>query len=164
MKSHDKFFLQDLAGEKKALDPLHSLFPIECLIFDKMISIENDLDDIFEFLGVLPQQQNMAMQSGLLTQQMPKTEPTKPKFSRKRKSCQDNGSPEECKKKIIHRDVERQRRKEMARLHSSLRSLVPYQFVQVNYECKFGKKICPLCVCLLGTIIHSYHLVFECVL
>ncbi|CAI9093879.1 OLC1v1029472C1 [Oldenlandia corymbosa var. corymbosa] len=129
-----QIFLQYLLKKrKKPLDSFHSCFPIGCLILteEKMISIENhDHDELFQFLGVLPQQQNMALQSGLLTLQMPKTEPTQLKTSRKRKSCQDQESPEEYLKKIIHRDVERQRRKEMATLHSSLRSLVPYEFVQ----------------------------------
>lgn len=43
-------------------------------------------------------------------------------------------TPAEYLRKIIHRDVERQRRQEMTGLYQSLRSKIPPQFLQVrNY-------------------------------
>ncbi|KAL5727810.1 hypothetical protein ACHQM5_000959 [Ranunculus cassubicifolius] len=41
-----------------------------------------------------------------------------------------NTSSSNSEKKLIHRDVERQRRQEMNSLYSSLRSLLPYEFVK----------------------------------
>lgn len=43
----------------------------------------------------------------------------------------DESPAAESLRKMIHRDVERQRRQEMAALHQSLRLLIPSQFLQV---------------------------------
>ncbi|KAL3498743.1 hypothetical protein ACH5RR_041475 [Cinchona calisaya] len=126
-----------------------------------MFSVEYD-EQLFQLLSIpLDQQQQTVPTNGLEITAMPNNaDSPKPKSSKKRKpsivfseNIQENGIPCEHRKRIIHRDVERQRRQEMASLYQSLKSLVPKEFLQgkrsisdhmhdtVNYISHLNKKV-----------------------
>lgn len=105
----------------------------------------SDQDELFKFISApnYDQQQTMQQNKLLMNVNPPldnldvSVTHTTPKQSRRRKlSALDNTeeSPTDYIKKIIHRDVERQRRQEMAGLYENLRLLIPSEHLEVIYS------------------------------
>jgi hypothetical protein len=102
-----------------------------------MLSIDHH-DDLFQVVSVPFLQQGKFHESRPVNITPPRNlETTKPKYSRRRKSSvafpdtSDDQSLKDYEKRIAHRDVERQRRREMASLYLSLRALLPDQYLEV---------------------------------
>ncbi|KAK9276051.1 hypothetical protein L1049_005582 [Liquidambar formosana] len=116
-------------------------------------------DELFQFSSIPCQEHTTQQDEPPLIPFLEGTDLTnKPKYSQRRKSSaafgdSDANPIDNKKKKIIHRDLERQRRQEMATLYGSLRSLLPLEYLKgkrsisdhmhesVNYIRHLQKKI-----------------------
>ncbi|GFS33278.1 basic helix-loop-helix (bHLH) DNA-binding superfamily protein [Actinidia rufa] len=93
----------------------------------------DQMDELLQLSPVPFQQHRIQEDTLLVTPSLCNGDITgKPGNSRRRKSpvAQDDTPLDYKIKKIIHRDVERQRRQEMATLNGSLRSLLPLEHVK----------------------------------
>lgn len=101
----------------------------------------SDQDELFRFISAPGDQHETIQQDKLLVNVNPSlfdmdvSVPKTPKQSRRRKLNALNkveDSPADHIRKIIHRDVERQRRQEMSVLYKNLRSLIPSVHLEVT--------------------------------
>nr|WIE96205.1 basic helix-loop-helix transcription factor [Loropetalum chinense var. rubrum] len=128
------------------MDFVSSMFP-----FDQT-------DELFQFSSIPCQHHKIQQDELRLTPYPEENDLTKkPNYRRRQKSSAAFGdseeNPNENKKKILHRDLERQRRVEMGTLYDSLRSLLPLEYLKgkrsisdhmhesVNYIKHLQKKI-----------------------
>ena len=79
---------------------------------------------------------------------------------RGRKPSSSN-TQDDSEKKIIHRDVERQRRQEMSNLYASLRDVLPAEYIKVNHPSSFQTAKTTIFSVSLSKLVSSLALVLA---
>lgn len=87
---------------------------------------------VFQIQNNNPKPEQQTIQQDLVMSQAASPQGGNKRLRKKPLSIGEDIKDDERSKKIMHREIERQRRQEMGQLHGSLRSLLPLEFIKVR--------------------------------
>ncbi|XP_074367740.1 transcription factor bHLH118-like isoform X2 [Apium graveolens] len=95
-----------------------------------MFSLKQGDELVFQIQNNNPKPEPQTIQQDLVMSQAASPQGGNKRLRKKPLSMGEDNKDEERSKKIMHREIERQRRQEMGQLHGSLRSLLPLEFIK----------------------------------
>lgn len=95
-----------------------------------MFSLKQGDELVFQIQNNNPKHEQQTIQQDLVMNQAASPQGGSKRLRKKTLSIGEDIKDDERSKKIMHREIERQRRQEMGQLHGSLRSLLPLEFIK----------------------------------